>query len=207
MQAHEDYLFKWMIVQGTWFMQIPLTGFPPPHSTPHSFVKWKLVKIMILRPKKVWYGLLNYQRQINFHLTWFLWILYLALWKHGYVVCHYQKYWILGNRETGLRKQLHWVIDDLPASYFWHCVPFHPRTRCYKNNSEWLPRVVLWTPPLDCTLEEGESPQQNVDSPSAVSKCPSQALQPWGHKQWESFFLTHSQCNSQKKTSSFFFFF
>lgn len=69
MQVHEGYLFKWMIVQGILFMQIPLTRFPPSHSTPHSFVKWKSVKIMIVRPRKVWYGVLNYQRQINFHST------------------------------------------------------------------------------------------------------------------------------------------
>lgn len=42
-----------LIVQGTLSMQIPLTGFPAPYSTSHSFVKWKLVKIMILRPWKV----------------------------------------------------------------------------------------------------------------------------------------------------------
>lgn len=34
-QAHEDYLFEWM-VQGTLFVQITP---PPPYSTPHGFMK------------------------------------------------------------------------------------------------------------------------------------------------------------------------
>ena len=41
MQVHEGYLFKWMIVQGSLFMQIPLTGFPPPpRPIPPLIVLW-----------------------------------------------------------------------------------------------------------------------------------------------------------------------
>lgn len=42
MQALEDYLFKWMIVQGTLFVQIPLTGLSPALFHPAWFCEMKI---------------------------------------------------------------------------------------------------------------------------------------------------------------------
>lgn len=114
-------------------------------------IGWNQVLIISLSsavmPEKVWYGLLNQSREgrISSSMT-LVQLLYSAPWKHRCLkFISYPEHWILDNRGTGLCKQLYWVIDGRLASSFWLCIPFYPRTRCYKNNSEWLPRAAPWT--------------------------------------------------------------
>lgn len=157
-----------MIVQGNLLMHLPLIGSPPTPIPPIS-VSWNeiLVKITSRKPEKVWCVLLTHQRQISFPINMIFvnCVIYRSLETWLSYVYQLSRALHLDEREARPHKQLEWVIGDLLTSYFWLCVPFYPRTRCYKNNSEWLPRVAPWTPPWACIAADDESTAAECSSP------------------------------------------
>lgn len=68
------------------------------------------------------------------------------------------------------------------------------------------PQIAV--PPQPVLERRMSHQQQDVDSPSTVSKRPSQALQPWAQKLWASFFwLIHSVNRRRKLLAAHFIFF
>lgn len=162
-------------------MQIILTRVFP-HFHPSQFCE---VKIGQKYDSKAWEGLIwsieSFDNsEISIQCDFYEFLPYLDPWKHGWYLLsvNYPEHWILDNRKRP-HKQLYWVIDDLLASDFWLCVPFYPRTTCYKNN---LGRVTPKDSPETAVLPqtvrvaEADSPAAARWFPQHCSWMPSQAL-------------------------------
>lgn len=147
----------------------PSTNRIPPHpnSTHLSFLKWNFGQNY---EWKAWESLMcssdsSKAGKFPINMIFVNCVIYRSLETWLSYVYQLSRALHLDEREARPHKQLEWVIGDLLTSYFWLCVPFYPRTRCYKNNSEWLPRVAPWTPPWACIAADDESTAAECSSP------------------------------------------